>query len=169
MTHYLFIAIRSTLRLLANHCIIPPLRIALFRLSGIRIGKRVMINMDTKFIDNWKPGLIEIEDEVSMGPFVSVVAEAMPNESFLMQYGVSRTGRVIIRKGAWLGVGSVLLPGVEIGAGAIVGANAVVTKSVEPFAIVAGVPARKIGDVREQMKRVGEKQPGHEIPMRQRT
>jgi acetyltransferase-like isoleucine patch superfamily enzyme len=154
MTHYLSIAIRSTLRLLANHCIIPPLRIALFRLSGIRIGKRVMINMDTKFIDNWKPGLIEIEDEVSMGPFVSVVAEAMPNESFLMQYGVSRAGRVVIRRGAWLGVGSVLLPGTEIGTGAIVGANAVVTKSVEPFAIVAGVPARKIGDVRERGKPV---------------
>jgi acetyltransferase-like isoleucine patch superfamily enzyme len=154
MTAYPVIAIRSTLRFLANHCIIPPLRIALFRLSGIQIGKRVMINMDTKFIDNWKTGLIEIEDEVSMGPFVSVVAEAMPNESFLMQYGVSRTGKIVIRRGAWLGVGSVLLPGIEIGAGAIVGANAVVTKSVEPFAIVAGVPARKIGDSRERAKPV---------------
>ena len=146
------IAIRSTLRLLANHCIIPPLRVALFRRSGIRIGKRVMINMDTKFIDNWKSGLIEIEDEVSIGPFVSIVAESMPNQSFLSQYGVSRTGKVIIRKGAWLGVGSVILPGIEIGSGAIVGANAVVTKNVEPFAIVAGVPARKIGDVRERAK-----------------
>lgn len=153
MTHYPAIAIRSTLRLLANHCIIPPLRVALFRLSGIRIGKRVMINMDTKFIDNWKPGLIEIEDEVSISPFVSVVADAMPNQSFLMQYGVSKAGRVVIRKGAWLGVGAVLLPGSEIGTGAIVGANAVVTKNVEPFAIVAGVPARKIGDVRERSKK----------------
>lgn len=112
-----------------------------------------MINMDTKFIDNWKPGLIEIEDEVSISPFVSVVADAMPNQSFLMQYGVSKVGRVIIRRGAWLGVGAVLLPGIEIGTGAIVGANAVVTKSVEPYAVVAGVPARKIGDVRERSKK----------------
>jgi len=108
-----------------------------------------MINMDTKFIDNWKPGLIEIEDEVSMGPFVSIVAEAMPNQSFLRQCGVSKRGRVIIRKGAWLGVGSVILPGVEIGSGAIVGANAVVTKSVDALAIMAGVPARKIGTVHD--------------------
>jgi len=152
MNAFPIIAIRSLLRLLANHCIIPPLRVALFRLSGILIGKRVMINMDTKFIDNWKTGLIEIEDEVSMGPFVSIVADAMPNESFLSQYGVSRMGKIIIRKGAWLGVGSVILPGIEIGTGAIVGANAVVTKNVEQFAIVAGVPARKIGDVRERAK-----------------
>jgi acetyltransferase-like isoleucine patch superfamily enzyme len=48
----------------------------------------------------------------------------------------------------------VLLPGVEIGTGAIVGANAVVTKDVDPFAIVAGVPARKIGDVRERSKKL---------------
>jgi acetyltransferase-like isoleucine patch superfamily enzyme len=120
-------------------------------MSGIKIGKKVMINMDTKFIDNWKKGLIEIEDEVSMGPFVSLVAEAMPNYSFLGKYNTFKTGKVIIRKGAWIGVGVVILPGVEIGMGAIVGANAVVTKDVEPFAIVAGVPAKKMGDVREKL------------------
>lgn len=45
---------------------------------------------------------------------------------------------------AWadIGTGAVLLPGVTVGKGAIVGAGAVVTKDVEPFAIVAGVPAR---------------------------
>lgn len=113
-----------------------------------------MINMDTKFLDNWKKGLIEIEDEVSMGPFVSIVAEAMPNYSFISEYNVSKIGKIIIRRGAWIGVGAVILPGVEIGTGAIIGANAVVTKDVEPYAIVAGVPAKKIGDVREKNGRL---------------
>jgi acetyltransferase-like isoleucine patch superfamily enzyme len=118
-------------------------------MSGIKIGKRVMINMDTKFIDNWKKDLIEIEDEVAMGPFVSLVADAIPNYSFIGAYNISKRGRIAVRRGAWIGVGVVILPGVEIGTGAVVGANAVVTKDVEPFAIVAGIPATKIGDVRE--------------------
>ena len=50
--------------------------------------------------------------------------------------------RTIIRAWADIGVNSVILPGLTIGKGAIVGAGAVVTHDVEPFAIVAGVPAR---------------------------
>jgi len=49
---------------------------------------------------------------------------------------------VTVRRGADIGTSAVLLPGVTIGEGAIVGAGAVVTRDVEPFAIVAGSPAR---------------------------
>ncbi len=49
-----------------------------------------------------------------------------------------------VRIGAWadIGTNATILPGVTIGKGAIVGAGAVVTHDVEPFAVVAGVPAR---------------------------
>ena len=49
-----------------------------------------------------------------------------------------------VRIGAWadIGVNAVILPGVTVGKGAIVGAGAVVTKDVPPFAVVVGVPAR---------------------------
>jgi acetyltransferase-like isoleucine patch superfamily enzyme len=49
-----------------------------------------------------------------------------------------------VRIEAWadIGIGSVIMPGVTVGKGSIVGAGAVVTTSVQPFAIVAGVPAR---------------------------
>jgi acetyltransferase-like isoleucine patch superfamily enzyme len=57
--------------------------------------------------------------------------------------GVSRP--VVIGDDCWLGANVVVLPGVHIGKGAIVGANAVVTVDVDPYAIVAGVPARPIG------------------------
>src|SRR5688572_3180232 len=51
-----------------------------------------------------------------------------------------------VRIGAWadIGVSAVILPGVTIGKGAIVGAGAVVTRDVDPFTIVAGVPARVV-------------------------
>ena len=52
---------------------------------------------------------------------------------------------VRIGNDVWLGARSVILPGITIGDGAIVGSNAVVTKDVEPMAIVAGVPAKIIG------------------------
>jgi acetyltransferase-like isoleucine patch superfamily enzyme len=50
--------------------------------------------------------------------------------------------------GGWLGAGAIVLDGVAIGPSAIVGAHAVVTQDVPPFAIVAGAPARVVRDRR---------------------
>jgi phosphonate metabolism protein (transferase hexapeptide repeat family) len=55
-----------------------------------------------------------------------------------------RARRVEIGHDVWIGHGAVVLPGVRIGAGAAVGANAVVSRDVEPYAIVAGVPACRL-------------------------
>jgi acetyltransferase-like isoleucine patch superfamily enzyme len=52
---------------------------------------------------------------------------------------------VTIGADVWLGTRSIILPGITVGDGAIVGAGAVVTRDVPPYAIVAGVPARQIG------------------------
>jgi acetyltransferase-like isoleucine patch superfamily enzyme len=53
---------------------------------------------------------------------------------------------VVIGADVWVGARAIVLPGVTIGEGAVVGAGAVVTKDVDPYAIVAGVPARRIGE-----------------------
>ncbi len=52
---------------------------------------------------------------------------------------------IVIEDYAWVSFRATVLPGVRIGRGAVVAANAVVTKDVEDFAIVAGIPAKKIG------------------------
>ncbi len=55
-----------------------------------------------------------------------------------------RAKRVTIANDVWIGHGAVVMPGINVGDGAVIGANAVVTRDVEPFAIVAGVPARHL-------------------------
>ncbi len=57
-----------------------------------------------------------------------------------------RSGDVYIDDYVWIASRVTVLPGVHIGRGAVIAANAVVTKDVEPMAIVAGIPARKIGE-----------------------
>jgi phosphonate metabolism protein (transferase hexapeptide repeat family) len=71
-----------------------------------------------------------------------------PNEYFFF-HGVDQTfrahrqsKRVIIENDVWIGHGAVIMPGIAIGNGAVIGANAVVTRDVEPYAVHAGVPAK---------------------------
>jgi acetyltransferase-like isoleucine patch superfamily enzyme len=52
--------------------------------------------------------------------------------------------KVTIANDVWIGANCIILPGVNIGEGAVVAAGSVVTKNVEPFSIVAGIPAKFI-------------------------
>ncbi|HEX8228490.1 MAG TPA: acyltransferase [Chloroflexia bacterium] len=62
----------------------------------------------------------------------------------IREQGVSRKG-IVVEDDCWLGTGSIFLDGVTVGRGSVVAAGSVVTRSVPPNSIVAGVPARVIG------------------------
>jgi len=75
-----------------------------------------------------------------------------PNEYFKF-FGIDQGFRerrrakpVIIGNDVWIGHGAVIMPGVKVGDGAVVGANAVVTRDVAAYSIVAGAPARRLRD-----------------------
>ena len=73
-----------------------------------------------------------------------------PNEYFRWLgvdagFKARRQGKPVrIGHDVWIGHGAVVMPGVSIGNGAVIGANSVVTRDVEPYAVVAGVPAKKL-------------------------
>ena len=78
---------------------------------------------------------VVIEDDVFLGPSVTTLNDTLKGEPLKAP---------TIECGAKIGGGSVILPGVRIGAGALVGAGSVVTRDVAPGARVAGNPARPI-------------------------
>lgn len=105
----------------------------------ITIGKNVFINHDCSMLDL---GGITIEDDVLIGPRVSIVTENHPLDPKHRRTLVTKP--VIIKRNAWIGAGAIILAGVTIGENAVVAAGAVVNKDVAHNAVVAGVPAKTI-------------------------
>ena len=90
-------------------------------------------------------GGVRIGDRVLIASHVIITSRAHP--AGLPRYGVTEDAAIVIEDDVWIGAGAVILPGITVGAGAVVAAGAVVTSSVEHHTIVAGVPARAIGQV----------------------
>ena len=126
-----------------QYCVILP---------GARIGNNCNINSHC-FIENdvvigdnvtVKCGVylwdgLTIEDNVFIGPNATFANDKFPRSK---NYPAAFL-RTSVRRGASIGAGAVILPGLEIGEGATVGAGAVVTKSVPANAVVMGNPARR--------------------------
>jgi maltose O-acetyltransferase len=107
----------------------------------LRIGANCFVNQDCVF-DATAP--IEIGDNVNLGHGVLITTSAHAIGGFRRRAGLLTPAPVHVGNGAWLASRVVVLPGVDIGEGAIVGAGAVVTRSVAPHTLVGGVPAREI-------------------------
>jgi acetyltransferase-like isoleucine patch superfamily enzyme len=137
------------IRMISNVIIFPSIRMNMLKLSGLKIGEKAFVNMGFHVVDNYE-NLIEIGDRVAIAPNVHLVAVSNPNYSILSKIEKYCTrGRIKIGDDSWLGVGVVVLPGVTIGKCCIVGSNAVVSKDIDDYSIVAGIPAKKIGETKE--------------------
>ena len=92
-------------------------------------------------------GLIRLGKQVAVGPGTVLRASNHRFDSLdrpIMLQGHSY-GEILIEDDVWIAANCTITPGTRIGRGAVIGAGAVVTRDVEPFAIVGGVPARVIG------------------------
>jgi acetyltransferase-like isoleucine patch superfamily enzyme len=131
-----------------------------YRWAGVRIGSGSTLHMGTRF---YNPGNISIGKDtiigegavldgrapLKIGDHVDLASEVM---IYNFQHDVQSDdfvavgGEVVIEDYVFIGPRVIILPGVTIAKGAVVGAGAVVTKDVEPFTIVGGVPAKVIGE-----------------------
>lgn len=107
----------------------------------VRLGDRNVINFGC-LLDGRKHSIVTGQD-VSIGPEATILTLGHDPQSATFE---DAGGDVVIGDRVWIGYRAVVLPGVTIGEGAVVAAGAVVSRDVEPYTIVAGVPAKKIGD-----------------------
>lgn len=126
-----FSSIREGCRI-GNKCVIA---------RGVTINYDTIIGNNVKIMDNTHiTGNMIIEDDV----FISTHVSTTNDKNLGRNIGKNKWNGPIIRKGAGIGAGANILPGIEIGEYSIVGAGAVVTKDVPPHTMVMGIPARKI-------------------------
>lgn len=139
---------KKTLKYFAKNLPCASLRIFLYKNCGYRIGKQAYIAEGLTIAEKLEDtdNLI-IGDRVAIGPNVILLTSSDPNYSHIRPYVKIQRGRILIEDDAWLGAGSIIMPDITIGRGAVVGAGSVVTKNVDPYNIVAGVPAKTIKKV----------------------
>jgi acetyltransferase-like isoleucine patch superfamily enzyme len=135
------------INLLARHVPGGFFRARLHKIKGVQMGKNVWIGEEV-YIDNEYPFLIFLEDNVEIAAYSMIMAHSRDLHMLRPGMYVSDLGYppspVRIKKGAWLGLHSIVLGGVTIGEGAVIAAGAVVTKDVPDFALAGGVPAKVI-------------------------
>jgi maltose O-acetyltransferase len=136
------------------------IRCMLWRWLGIKIGKHTSIHRNCRF---YNPSGVTIGKhcvilrDVLLDGRIGITVGSNVNISegvifFSLQHDVNNPewelagGKIWVGDYSFIGARAIILPGVEIGKGAVVAAGTVVTRNVEPFTIVAGVPARPIGE-----------------------
>ena len=115
--------------------------------NDVQIGARVKIQNNVSVYD-----AVTLEDDVFCGPSMVFTNVLNPRAAVSRKHEYRRT---LVKRGATLGANCTIVCGTTVGEYAFVGAGAVVSRDVPPFALVVGVPARRIG----WMSRHGERLP----------
>lgn len=120
--------------------------------QGVFIGKEVYIGDRCKIQNNVSVyENVHLEEDVFCGPSM-VFTNVINPRAFVSRK--TEYLNTVVKKGASLGANCTVVCGVTVGAYSFVGAGAVVTKDVKPFALVVGVPAEQIGWISEHGERL---------------
>lgn len=138
--------VNEILERLAFNCPINSWRIQIHRWRGVNIGENSFIGRRVT-LDHSYPDYIFIGDNISLAGNNFVLTHSNPYKHFENVFE-SYVAPVIIKNGAWISVGAIILPGVTIGENSVIAAGAVVTKNIPDNVIAGGVPAKVIKEVK---------------------
>lgn len=122
--------------IIGNDCILGQ---NCFVANGVKIGNKVKVQNNVSIYEG-----VECEDEVFLGPSMVFTNVINPRSDIERKDEYKKT---LVKKGATIGANATIICGVTIGAYAMIGAGAVVTKDVPDYALVVGNPAVQIGSV----------------------
>jgi maltose O-acetyltransferase len=111
---------------------------------NIYLGANSYLNFSCTILDN---APVRIGAGVMIGPNAQFYTAAHPLQPEPRLQGWETAKAITVEDGVWIGGGAIILPGVTIGHYAVVGAGAVVTKNVQPYAVVGGNPAKFIKEI----------------------
>lgn len=121
------------------------------RKRGVKIGKNVHWGTHV-VVDYPFPNYVVVEDGASISGNDYLLAHCKPLP-YHEDCSESYVAPVIVHKNAWIAINVTILPGVEIGEGAIVSAGSVVSKSIPPFTVASGNPAKVVADIAELVRK----------------
>lgn len=128
-----------SLGLMAYTCPVNNLRVFFHRQRGVHIGKNVFLGLRCT-LDHAYPDYIYIDDNSILSGDVYIVAHNKPSVFFKRKIP-SYVAPVLISKNCFIGVRSVILPGVTIGKGSFIAGGAVISKSIPENSVAQGNPA----------------------------
>lgn len=111
---------------ICSHCFIE---------NDVKVGNNVTVKCNVQLWDG-----IELEDNVFVGSNVTFCNDKQPRSKKRPEKFI----QTVVRKGASIGAGSTILPGITIGENSMIGAGSVVTKDVKPDTTVVGSPAKEL-------------------------
>lgn len=131
------------------------------RRLGVKMGENTYTNLGFRIVSDDRKTRVIIGKNVSIAPNVVMVVCSSANngkrinEIAYVKDHLEKQEKIVIGDDVWIGANVTILPGVHVGECAVIGAGSVVTRDVEPYAIVAGNPAKVLRrlDINEKQAR----------------
>lgn len=124
------------------------IRKRILRWCGYHIGRDVYIPASLKISDlKQRRNNLFVGDRVSFGPNVLIITDSSPNNSKLIKLFPMKSEDVVINNDVWIGANVTILPGVTIGKCSVIGAGAIVNKSIPAYSIAVGNPVKVIKEI----------------------
>ena len=106
-------------------------------MSGVRVGRNVKVQNNVSIYEG-----VELEDDVFCGPSMVFTNVLTPRSHVSRKHEYQKT---LVRRGSSIGANATIVCGVTLGEYCFIGAGAVVSRDVLPYALMVGVPARRVG------------------------